>query len=572
MSKASDMAKQTMVSSADQSVALRPPDQVMRLSRMGAFFPTRLSFMRSLIRRLYAERAAVTRPVFEINPEGYGRAVYSVTLGGDVYSLVAFSTPLDPGCRTDRVIAEAWDTTFVLFDGQPSGVDLDRLAVETPRQEAGQFAKTELVLSRANKSVRLFDHVVSRLAEGRQPDRAMISKIGYLMRTTAVYGNGKFGIADRSRILERPAVRGPFQLEMLTVWLIRGFTHDLVEQVARLRDPKRFQPLSPAFKRYLGIGNATGLGMAPFLVNHPTLLHCWMLARETAFASIRSIERATPQTVDAFLAHLSRARGHIEDWDVDDERQMDRIRQLRDELGEAADLATPSWLARPYPWERLVRASEYWSEECQELLLAVILEPHGALIDHLTASMESDVEPALQPRMTLGELLALLDKKFAWANALDFNEAPSSQRFWYVSEEKLEPRLGDRYREPGADKELPLDIARRIQALRASVQSWPRHEIVARFLMRHPEHRQITRRVQTTASYAYAEIRENLIGADCRPIDMLRCKLSFFGASKFDPKSDLWTRITMFQGAPTFDQIGAPNADDWGFPVLGKSP
>ena len=31
---------------------LRPPDQVMRLSRMGSFFPTRLSFMRSLLRRL----------------------------------------------------------------------------------------------------------------------------------------------------------------------------------------------------------------------------------------------------------------------------------------------------------------------------------------------------------------------------------------------------------------------------------------------------------------------------------------------------------------------------------------
>ncbi len=30
---------------------------------------------------------------------------------------------------------------------------------------------------------------------------------------------------------------------------------------------------------------------------------------------------------------------------------------------------------------------------------------------------------------------------------------------------------------------------------------------------------------------------------------MLRLKLSFFGANKFDPRSDKWLRINMFQGA-----------------------
>ena len=31
---------------------------------------------------------------------------------------------------------------------------------------------------------------------------------------------------------------------------------------------------------------------------------------------------------------------------------------------------------------------------------------------------------------------------------------------------------------------------------------------------------------------------------------MLRLKLSFFGAVKFDPRSDKWLRISMFQVAP----------------------
>ena len=41
-----------------------------------------------------------------------------------------------------------------------------------------------------------------------------------------------------------------------------------------------------------------------------------------------------------------------------------------------------------------------------------------------------------------------------------------------------------------------------------------------------------------------------VIGKNIIPIDMLRLKLSFFGALKFDPRSDKWLRICMFQGAP----------------------
>ena len=47
---------------------------------------------------------------------------------------------------------------------------------------------------------------------------------------------------------------------------------------------------------------------------------------------------------------------------------------------------------------------------------------------------------------------------------------------------------------------------------------------------------------------------------------MLRFKLSFFGATKFDPKSDLWTRITLAQGAPLFDELYSE--PDWWLPAL----
>ena len=86
--------------------------------------------------------------------------------------------------------------------------------------------------------------------------------------------------------------------------------------------------------------------------------------------------------------------------------------------------------------------------------------------------------------------------------------------------------------------------------------------------MANPQHRLIIKRIMTTAKYPYGEIKDNLVAETTRPIDMLRCKLSFFGASKFDPKSILWTRITLYQGAPLAEELDAENADKWLFPSV----
>jgi len=209
--------------SKDQS-DLRPAYEVMRLSRMGAMFPSRLSFLRTLTRSLIADGSQVSRPHWQIDGDGYGTAVYTVTLGGHRYSLFAITQPLDPDMRTDRVIAEAWDAAFVLYNGVPDAAEIARLSSQAPLQEAGRFTQKDLCLSRANKSVRLFEQIVSALRAGSALPMGLIHQIGYLMRTTAVYGNGKFGIADRRDVAQRPGLEGPFMAEMLTVWLIRTFT------------------------------------------------------------------------------------------------------------------------------------------------------------------------------------------------------------------------------------------------------------------------------------------------------------------------------------------------------------
>lgn len=558
----------THAQSAIEQASLRSPDIVMKLARMGSAFPTRLSFMRVLIRRLSEENSKVARNIWEIDADGYGRAVYSVQLGGNTYSLVAFSTALAPENRTDRVIAEAWDASFVLFDGVPTRSDLERLEKNAPKQEAGRFEVSELVISRANKSVRFFEHVVERLSEGLQPDPELTGTIGYLMRTTAVYGNGKFGFADRECIAHRPELRGPFQAEMLTVWLIRGFTHDLVEHIAMARSSGTFVPLASSIKKNLGIGNSTGLGMAPFLIKHAVLLNNWALARETALARVRRVKRADEATIKQVRRLFTRVRQHVEEWNVDDQRQMQRIKLLRTELCKADELVTEERLEQDYPWERLIGASSQWSLECQELIISLLLEPNGELIDDLSDHMADANGLRLDPAMCVKELIGLLEENYHWALEVNFAEPRSVKYFWYTSQEKLEPRLGLRHKEPGVELELPLDVARQAKALGNDLSNISPEQSVAMFLTSHPQHRHIVRRVQSSKLYPYCEIRDNLIGEECLPLDILRYKLSFFGAAKCDPKSGLWTRINMYQGAPLFEDITNKNADDWWMPVL----
>ena len=56
----------------------RPPEVVMRLARMGSFHQTRLSFMRTLLRRLKREQWHFKRNLWAIDKQGFGRAVYTL--------------------------------------------------------------------------------------------------------------------------------------------------------------------------------------------------------------------------------------------------------------------------------------------------------------------------------------------------------------------------------------------------------------------------------------------------------------------------------------------------------------
>ena len=547
-----------MLDQSQNESSLRAPSDVMRLSRMGSMFPSRLSFLRTLLRKIISEGSTVERRHWDINSQGFGIAVYTIKLGGHPYSLFAIATPLDPEMRTDRVIAEAWDTAFVLYDGVPDELEIQRLATNAPLQEAGRFTDKDLCLSRANKSVRLFEKIVESLRNGTELPIGMIHKIGYLMRTTAVYGNGKFGIADRQDIDQRSGLQGPFMAEMLTVWLIRTFTHDLVEHVGGKVLPRDL-------KRQLGVGNSTGLGMAPFLVSHPMLLHSWMISRETALARVR-VAAVSEERAGRLLDLSRRAGQHLLEWNIPDTDHQARIVALRKAWADLTRGLTKKILMRDGALEDILAKSQTSTEDLQELVVSWMIEPFGDLVDGLTECMANPFEPELDPQMSCEDVISILDDMFGYATSVNFEDPHATDQFWYVSEAKLEPRLGKRHSEEGAERESPLDITRRIHDLALDLlgHTGP----IWKFLIRFPEHRLAVQRVQAAAQNPYSEIHDNLIDVNMAPIDMLRCKLSFFGASKFDPKSQLWTRITLAQGAPLADDLAKGTAtDDWWLPV-----
>ena len=551
------------------TIPKRDPSVVMRLKRLGSFHQSRLSFMRILTRRMAREGWRFSRPLFDIDAQGVGRAVYRIETPMRSYSMVAFAHDLPDEKRSDRVIAEAWDATFTLFDGDPSEDDLNRLEGNVPLQEAGRISERELSLSRANRSARLWAHVVDALSEGQQPDAERLKDIGYLMRTTAVYGSGKFGAADYATLCDRPEFQAPFQVEMMLVYLIRTFVRDLVNHMAVAKGGAAAVPLDASLAKGLGIGNSTGLGMAPFIVNHPVLFNNWIAAREDAIARVRSLPAASRDERAAFADVFARYAKVLDTWSSDHPLQLEKLDVLHADYAKAKAALADGVLVDAYPWDALmVWAEGALSEDGQELLASLMLEPYGDLIDDLATAMCDRTEGAfrLDGSMRIGQVSQLLDATFGWADALDWDGQEQTARAWYVSAEKLEPRLAERYEESVEPYEQPLAPARDAARAATALADWPQDGTVAEFVLAHPEHRQIIRRVQMAAAAPYSEIRDNTIAADMLPIDMLRAKLSYFGATHFDPRSDRWVRIRMYTGAPYPEDLTPGNCDQWVYP------
>ena len=553
-----DVAKQTLL-----SANLRSPDIVMNAERLGAMHQTRISFVRTLLRKIDREKWTLSTHLWDLDDNGYGQVIYRLQTPEHKYHLVVFCNEIADDERNDRVIAQKWDVTFGLVFGEIGQELLDNLKANVPLQEAGRNSNMVMVLARANKSVRVFDHIVSALAEGKQPDLEVLAQVGYILRTTAVYGNGKFGIYDFKPLDHSEDFNQSFRAQMCAVYLLREFSLDWVDFLAKKKGGSKAAALHPEIKRYLGIGTATGLGMAPYLINHPCVVDQWLTTREEAVQATLVCDIEAEKAA-YFSSLLARAIQHFTEIVTINEQQATLNATVVTELTSLQ--STLMTTIEDYTtWAEFLQAHDHLSLESQEVIISCLMELYPERVDAFQEKVNADENLTLPKGKVIQDLLDVLEARYQWAINIDFDEPKNSYWFWYRSVDKEEPRMGVRGQEPGADRELALDIARQAKNLYLALQQADPQQLISEFMLSKPKYRSIARRVWTMGHKKMGDIQMNVLHKTALPMHLLRCKLSMFGATKFDPRSDRWVRITLFQGAPLFSEV---HSDEWLFPLL----
>ena len=547
---------------------VRENDNYMKLSRMGSRYPSRLSFSRSMLRRLINDNWEIHKSKFDLDKHGFGTVVYEIIINKQTYSLVCFSAFLDDKDRSDRVIASKWDTAYTLHVGKLSDQDLNRLKKTIPLQESGRNSPDELILSRANKSVRLFQYVVDCLSNGNQPDIYEINKVGYLLRTTAVYGSGKFGLSDFTNTKNTTVFNQPFRAEMLSVYLIREFSIELVEHVARQINPKKAVKLDRKIKQHLGIGNSTGLGMAPFIIKHPKLINKWMKQYTKTLEEISQIELDNI-VFEKYKNLLNKALNYLEEVNTSDEFQINKNKLTTEDLKKYISYINDLDLSQKFKWlDILDYCDSNFNNDTKEIARVQLIELYPQISEELAEDMADEEIMDIDGNQSIGDLKKIINDKYSWIKNIDFNNKDSNYLFWYVSAAKLEPRLGERYNEQGSELEQNLGIAKMVNDLFKQIKNVDKNKLICEFLLMHPEYRGIVKRIQSLKNYPFSEVQDNVLDKKTMPIDMLRFKLSFFGANRYDPKSDRWLRVSFFSGAPYLSDLNNKNVDEWGFATM----
>lgn len=548
--------------------AARPADVALDPAQMGAARATRHSFNRSFLRAAARERWSVERTTWEVDGVGRGRFVYRITAPGHLFHLVGFTQVLNQDQRTDRVIAQCWDATAALVEGEVDAERLAELEREVPRQEAGRAPLGTLVWTRANRSARAFDAVVDALAAQRQPDLAELGGAAYVMRSTAFYGNGKFGLTGFGGYAEEHPLALPYRAQMLAAWLMREFSCDLVEHCAAARDPRAAR-LDGGWRRYFGLGNATGLGMVPYIVNHPAVLDAWCALRELPLAHALA-RPCTPEGLRRATDLLERARRRFVE-----RRELPTapyppladvavgLARLREELVGAA--SSGSLDGAPLTWPAVRERAAAHGAEVVSVLDTVLVEDTADLDDDVEQMLRCVEDHPFDPGERCDEVLERLGGAYAWLGRVDLSSPDATARFWFTSENNEEPRRGRRGVDPGQDVEHPLGVALDVAALLADLRSADGTSTLADFLLARPWHRAALVRALALVDLPYGEVRTNLLAEDFLPLDLQRFQLAVYGMDHFSPMSTDWLRVTLNSGAPRAADVARGVDDDWLF-------
>ena len=543
---------------------IRPAAYAMRPDVLGAARLNRYSFSRTMLRRAVADGWTAGRVHQDLDAEGRGESIYVVDTGGRRFSFVVFTTTIDESAHTDRVIADRWEVAGVLVDGDVDDGLLPTLRVEVPEQEKGRLDPRILSLTRGNRSVRFFGYLVDELAAGRQPDPDRVGDAGYILRSTAFYANGKFGMRSFAGYPDDHPFRVPYRAQFVAAWMFRELGYDMVEHCARVKGGDTAVGFDSSWHRYFGLGNATGLGLVPYAFKHPRVLDAWVGVREVALADVRDREVAPVGGV-ALRVWIARAREHFASGSDDDCTPFLNSRALVPVLDDVAE-AWGRVADGPRPYDALYRWAEAQGPETSEMVVSLLLELHDGDDDLFDRLFLVDEHASADPTASVADVLSLFEERFGWLEHLDLDDPTADAFWWVVSDNTEEPRRARRDRLAPEGRDVAVDVALRLWRFGRTLAERDPDEPVAAVLADHPDHRAALERL-VASDRRYGEPRDNTCAAGYLPLQIQRFQLAQYGMDEFKPKSTDWLRVTLFQGAPRLAELGSDTTDDWVLPI-----
>lgn len=559
------------------------PERIMDPRNLGAMQPTRLSASRSFLSKMIREKWRIERDALEIDASGNGFARYTVSAPTGSITFLAWLNEPRGVNRTGRIIGTSWDMVGTLIDGVATDAQVAASEAELPKLYEGRAPEGTLIWMRSNQSLRLFRHVRDALARGRQPNAAEVKRIGYLMRNTGLDGNGTFGSTSFSAIPTEHPLAVSYHAQMLSAYMMRELSVDVVEELARVDSPETAVRLAPEVRQHIGVGNGSALGLVMFVYNRPVLLHSYISLYVDSARHALELDLAPGDPRFALLERLLDRT--IKFRTLEDTRY--RVFTGGKEI--AADLrriravmraARRGEIARE-PGETLLTAahrhvSARVSPEALHTLNALLIELVPEHADRLAEErLGQDEQLELDPQAPVSEVRSILETGFRWALELPLNDAEHRDRVWYQSRAAEEPRSGPSEEVPGAHEVVPDFPSRAGEMLRLLEDHDPETPI-GRILAQHPELEHLVRSVLGLRGMPYAIPHADPHDIDFVPVWLVRFLNSFVHG--LDRTEDFLNRSVLgliYDGAPFRDELASAQAGDWWWnhrAVLGSEP
>jgi hypothetical protein len=552
---------------------MRSPEVVMDPERLAATPSGPFSFSRIWLTKMLSEAWRFERSHVDLDENGHGVFCYRIVAGNGAV-LTAVMVSGEGERNDDRVFSASWDILAWLVDGEVDAAMRKEIiaTADAVIGGGGQTVPSVLSMTRGNRSSRLFGHIVERLAEGRQPDPERLARVGYVVRNIFYQANGMNGTRMFGAYRDDHPLAGAFAAQMAGLYLMRQFSIDLVEAVAKSRNPAGAATLSPAMRRYVGVGNSTGIGLNLLAWTHPAVVGRWIMQREAARAALLASGRVHAGDLERLIETLARAARFYEtEKDVEDIVPPGR-HGLSDELrSTVAFLQGSRPAAGSLTWTDVLEWVEaHCGVEAQEVVgaIAIGLFPELVLVlaDFDSVSEDGDIDPV----MTVLELSETIESQFGWALERDLEGAGAPLWTWYKSEEGEEPRRVSREdEEVSPEHDILLELPRLLQSIKGDLDELPAGTPVGYYVATHPEKRDVVARIQATRSIPFHTPRQDLHAADTSPLDLTRLVLcGFKGMDSVRIMGNLWCRGVFLQGAPTIDELPIEAPSDWTYPDI----